>query len=1201
MTVRRKRILIALAIAASAVAAIVLAARAVVPSWLQGKVEEVASRALGRELRIGGPFDVSYSGTPTLTAGGITLANLPWGSEPSMIRVGRIRVVVDLASLGSGPVRILDLEVDDVRLLLEADGDGRGNWVFPMPPPPSAPRPGPPVLFDHVVVRGVAVVVRPRPDAAPVELGVEALEARLDPSSRMIDVEGKGRFDDLPWELAGRLGTYERLFEIRDVEQALTGRLGNSTLEVRGRIRDPLDLGAPDLEVGVAGPDIVAALGHLGLRSPLTGAFELRGRLTPVDDGVHVEATGSVAGVTAGARGVVNKLTTFEKLDLRVDAAGPNLAEAGAWIGVESLPSRPFALDGRLRREDGRFSVDDARLRAGPTSVAVSGVFGPPPRWIGTELEVHAEGRDLSELSGATRLRLPPGPFGADGRLSRRENGLAIESAALRFREARARASGVLGEPPGLSSLDLTGEAEGPDLSWFSGLAGVDLPARPFRVRGRVARDGDALALDAVEGRLGEDALSLNGRLVPVARLTGSDVTLRATGPDLAELAALAGIERAPAEAFDVRGRVRVATDGWDLEGVEGSVGRVTARLDGRVGASSSLRGSAHGPSLSDLAAWGVPGDLPADPFSVEGGLRVDGGVYRAEGVVANVGQDHAAFDGVLGSFPGLVGLDGEVKVSGPSLAGLARFFAAAERLPVEAYAVAGRVRRTSSGYALEGVFGKAGETAIRLDGTLGAGEADLRFDATGPDTSLLASLAGTPLPDGAFEAHGRVARRRAGLLCDEVTVALGEARARVSGTVGAPPDFEGTDLHVHASGPDLSAALGPVTGLPMLPTDAFEISLEVAGNAERFASNRFSARLGGSDLEGRVSMRLDGRPFVEADLRSGHIDVSALRSGFGVEPPNEESAPAAEPRRQVFSEAPLTLDALRKLDATLRLEVAELATEGLELRDVVVGGTLRDGALRVDGIRGVGVLGGRFTANLAMEPVGDRYRMSTTGRLDGGRLAPPGSKKTEEDTLPLDVEFDLRGEGRSLHDIAATANGHVLAVLGSGRLPNTLSSSLTSGVLRSLLDALNPFRKSSEHTDVECGVAAAFVTEGKAAVEPIAARTDKMTVVGRGKVDFETEKIDFTWTIKPRRGVGVSATSITNPYIKLGGTLAAPSLDAKPIEAAASTGAAVATAGITILVRGIYDRITAEKKVCVRALEKAREQMEARSFTPPD
>jgi hypothetical protein len=61
----------------------------------------------------------------------------------------------------------------------------------------------------------------------------------------------------------------------------------------------------------------------------------------------------------------------------------------------------------------------------------------------------------------------------------------------------------------------------------------------------------------------------------------------------------------------------------------------------------------------------------------------------------------------------------------------------------------------------------------------------------------------------------------------------------------------------------------------------------------------------------------------------------------------------------------------------------------------------------------------------------------------------------------------------------------------------------------------------------------------------------------------------------------------ITNPYIKLGGTLSEPAVELKPLEAVASTSVAVATLGISLVAKGMYDRVTAEKKVCKEALEK--------------
>jgi hypothetical protein len=147
----------------------------------------------------------------------------------------------------------------------------------------------------------------------------------------------------------------------------------------------------------------------------------------------------------------------------------------------------------------------------------------------------------------------------------------------------------------------------------------------------------------------------------------------------------------------------------------------------------------------------------------------------------------------------------------------------------------------------------------------------------------------------------------------------------------------------------------------------------------------------------------------------------------------------------------------------------------------------------------------------------------------------------------------------------------------------------MTSPVLLGLLDALNPFRKSSDHTDFECGIAAAMVRHGQATVAPIAARTDKLTVVGHGRVDFRTEDITLEWTTKPRTGVGLTPSLISNAYVKLGGTLSSPRLEVKPLQAAVATGAAVVTLGLTVLAKGLYDRITAEENVCVNELAKAK------------
>jgi len=94
------------------------------------------------------------------------------------------------------------------------------------------------------------------------------------------------------------------------------------------------------------------------------------------------------------------------------------------------------------------------------------------------------------------------------------------------------------------------------------------------------------------------------------------------------------------------------------------------------------------------------------------------------------------------------------------------------------------------------------------------------------------------------------------------------------------------------------------------------------------------------------------------------------------------------------------------------------------------------------------------------------------------------------------------------------------------------------------------------------------------------------MILVGTGKVDLETEELNVVWATKPRKGVGISASVITNSSIRLGGTLSDPRITIRPLEALAVTGAAVATGGLSLLAHGLFDRVTAEKKVCREAQE---------------
>ncbi len=211
---------------------------------------------------------------------------------------------------------------------------------------------------------------------------------------------------------------------------------------------------------------------------------------------------------------------------------------------------------------------------------------------------------------------------------------------------------------------------------------------------------------------------------------------------------------------------------------------------------------------------------------------------------------------------------------------------------------------------------------------------------------------------------------------------------------------------------------------------------------------------------------------------------------------------------------------------------------------------------------------------------------MTTLLRAVHLRLSPSSEEKRLEST-PYDAQVDLTGTGNSLHGMASTANGSIIIFQDEGSFDNRALELLTTDALATVTAALNPFSKKERYTGLVCGVHVTHVEDGVARLDPLAIVTDKMMIAGQGRIHLETEKLDFSWTAKPRRGIGLSASMITNPYVKLGGTLSKPQVTVKPLRAAGATAAAFGTAGLSLLAKGFWDRFTSTKKVCQKAEKK--------------
>jgi uncharacterized protein involved in outer membrane biogenesis len=231
------------------------------------------------------------------------------------------------------------------------------------------------------------------------------------------------------------------------------------------------------------------------------------------------------------------------------------------------------------------------------------------------------------------------------------------------------------------------------------------------------------------------------------------------------------------------------------------------------------------------------------------------------------------------------------------------------------------------------------------------------------------------------------------------------------------------------------------------------------------------------------------------------------------------------------------------------------------------------------------GSLGGAAKLQPAGDGAAELSIEVTATSLRAGLAAGDGVDPGEVPTTSLELKVQARGS--SPRQLAAGANGKVLVAMGPGKVKSGLVGMLGGGILGQLASKLNPFSAKDPYTRLDCNVVRVDIVDGQVKVDPVLMQSEKVTVTADGKVDLHTEELVFDFNTRPRKGIGVSPGMFTNPFLKLDGTLVSPRLGVGA-KGAASGGVAAATAGASVVVKGLVDRIAGEADLCQSTLEKA-------------
>lgn len=1044
-----------------------------------------------------------------------------------------------------------------------------------------------------------------------------SLEIRGPNAEYLTNVLGLQRVTTGPLDLTA---TIEPAGEAMQV--LLRGNFGEFTLDLNGQLANFSDLQDLDLHITASGPNANTVASLFGADSVPADPFSIVGKVAR--SGAAIDVDGFQVKVGVSQLEIDGHFANFPDphgASATVRLSGPEIAYFSKILGLPGELTGPFKLDATLEPlAQGGTSID-LSATARDMRVTCVGNVTADPSFLGTRVEATFAGPNVRTLATAVGLAdAPAKPFELKLALKRVAAGAELETATLFIADDRLSLQGLVGNKPLEADTDIQFQMTGPDFASTLvtfGLDAQELPYAQYKVSGSIVRETEYFVLHDVELAIGEKldyTVVVDGQLSPRQNFEGSKLRIAASGASLGSVASAAGLKGMPGLPFAAAGVVEKMASGFTLEDGKVRVGDDTLEVQGLIGdepleRDTNLRINAH---LSDLKMtlknFGFDyAALPRGELNASGELQNQDGKFAVKGLKASLAGASLSADGMLGGLPKLDGTTLLARVEGVDLSRL---------LPAEPrYAQLNKPYEISANVALEGDRLLLEELRVLVDKTQLTGNLDLALsplfdsghfviDGSSPDVFSLAptvpemvDLERAPLD---LHAQGKWADNL--WILDKLLLQLGNGHVSASGTFDGPPDFDKTDL-----GFDLDIAsirnYSFLTGWE-LPAAPARLKFRLLGQGDTIEVEKFEGTVGDSDVTADFSFRAGNVPRIQLGFSSDRLNLAPY-----LQERTEEAAAQAEttaPEKdnsRVIPDIALPVDFLRKYEGSVDIKIAELNMRQRTLQDVALLGTLENAALLVKTFTFRSSYDEKMVGTIEIHPTEKSAEMLLAAQGNGFVLVLP--KLTKDDLLAsprFDLDTVLHGSGATLRELAGSLDGYAHVHAGPGKIRQTALKFLTDDFLSTLLNTVNPFAKTDPYTNLKCGEVLLRLKGGIITGSPAyVTQTERLNVFAAAKIDLKTEKINVNVNTVPQKGLGLSFSDLINPYTNIGGTLAKPILTLDPGGAMIEGGAAVATAGLSILAKRFAERYLTAADACGKAASDAEPEFQAiRTFYLP-
>jgi uncharacterized protein involved in outer membrane biogenesis len=416
-------------------------------------------------------------------------------------------------------------------------------------------------------------------------------------------------------------------------------------------------------------------------------------------------------------------------------------------------------------------------------------------------------------------------------------------------------------------------------------------------------------------------------------------------------------------------------------------------------------------------------------------------------------------------------------------------------------------------------------------------------------------------------------------------SISVIDAQIRYQDAIGSTSSYQIKRLVLTESGDKATIALSM-----KIQEQALELSGNTGSLAKLFkqwdvSSSHFpfdlNLALNGKSMliKGEVDKPPKAMPTINLALNSKSFDWPSLNTGAPVtravtkpQPESPAERHARNPQsKYLFSSESIAFDALPQANGKIAINIAELGLpkrqpiENLQATVQLNGNVIDVSHLTLQMGKGSADIQMQLsqlnTANPTVSVRGvtkDFTLENFLARVDPQSKVSGGSMK---------LAFNITASGSSFHQMAANSSGKIQINVKQARMATNFLNDAGDFVV-TLLDSMNPMRKKTSETILECAVAYLPINNGQISIaNTVGAETDRLDVVLTGSINLKTEAVNLT--IDPREKSGLTTGLDLAGLVKMGGTLTQPKAainQAGVVNSAVSIGLGILTGGVSIL-----------------------------------